>query len=191
MIVDSRSFSPDESLDIPFREFEGWMPINDTIMGGCSSGSCCISNEGLVLEGVLVEEGGGFVSCSSSILSPSINLSRFSGLELDIDGCGLTLKLALACQFKSFSFGGLIGEGLRWVAEIPTERSGTTTIRLPFKIFKPTIRANPIRLPLMLDASRIIQFQLLFSKFGIEGGRNMGFRSGSIKVLLRSIRAFH
>ena len=116
-----QSLLPDDYLDIPFKEFEGWMPINDTIMGGSSSGCCRISNDGLVLEGLLVEEGGGFVSCRSSILSPSINLSSFSGLQLDIDGGGLTLKLALACQFKSFSFSGLIGEGLRWVAETPSK----------------------------------------------------------------------
>ena len=130
-----------------------------------------------------------WTATANLLCSPPLNLSRFNGLQLEIDGGGLTLKLALACQAKSFSFSGLIGEGLRWVAEIPTESSGTTSIRIPFKILKPTVRAKPIRLPLTLDASRIIQFQLLYSKFGLDGEENMQFRPGPIKVLVRSIRA--
>ena len=181
---------PNEFFDIPFKDFVQWTPINDSIMGGSSYASCRLGNDGLALEGEIVEEGGGFVSCRSASLFPPMNLSSFRGLQLELDGAGLTLKLALACQVKSFSVSGLIGEGLRWAAEIPTESSGTSLVRIPFKTLKPSIRAKPIRLPLAFDASRIIQFQLLCSKFGLDGKENMGFRSGPIKVLIRSIKAF-
>ena len=41
--------------------FSGWHALNDTIMGGRSSGACRIDSQGLHFDGELVEQGGGFV----------------------------------------------------------------------------------------------------------------------------------
>ena len=45
--------------------FSGWLALNDTIMGGRSSGVCRSGPSGLVLEAEVIEAGGGFVSCRS------------------------------------------------------------------------------------------------------------------------------
>lgn len=50
--------------------FQGWGSLNDTIMGGSSRAGTRLSQEGLWLEGEVVEQGGGFVSCRSSIYRP-------------------------------------------------------------------------------------------------------------------------
>ena len=37
---------------------DGWSSLNDTIMGGRSSAGCRMTDEGLLLEGELIEQGG-------------------------------------------------------------------------------------------------------------------------------------
>ena len=50
--------------------FAEWSSLNDTIMGGRSRAGCRVDADGLVLEGELIEQGGGFVSCRSPRLQP-------------------------------------------------------------------------------------------------------------------------
>ncbi len=73
------------------------------------------------------------------------------------------------------------------MAEVPTSSSGTTVVKIPFASLKPTVRAKPVKFPLRFDSSAVTQFQLLHSKFGKPGEMNTGFRTGTIKILLRSI----
>ena len=47
--------------------FSDWESLNDTIMGGSSRANCRFTDKGLFLEGNLVEEEGGFVSCRSPV----------------------------------------------------------------------------------------------------------------------------
>ena len=67
------------------RKFDGWKTLNDTVIGGSTSGFCEISNSGLILKGNIVEKAGGFVSCRSSIYKPSLNVSEYSSFELNIE----------------------------------------------------------------------------------------------------------
>ena len=83
--------------------FSDWESLNDTIMGGSSHATCHSSEKGLFLEGNLVEEGGGFVSCRSPIFDQPFDLSKYSGLILDVEGEGRTLKFAIACEKKPLS----------------------------------------------------------------------------------------
>ena len=68
------------------RDFDDWFPLNDTVMGGSSKAVCRSSSKGLTLEGIVVEEKGGFVSRKSPIFSPVLNLSNYQGFELKIEG---------------------------------------------------------------------------------------------------------
>jgi len=159
-------------------------------MGGSSSAKCKVVPEGLLLEGRVIEEGGGFVSCRSPILMSPLNLSSYRGLRICVDGQGKTLKLALASRDRLLGISQFISDGLRWVAELETMSTGTTTIDIPFRSFQPAIRAKPLPVSIPLDPSRIRQIQLLYSKFGQPGHINEGFKSGPIRILLRSISAF-
>ena len=171
-------------------EFSDWKSLNDTIMGGSSRASCRSSDKGLFLEGNLVEEGGGFVSCRSPIFDKPFNLSKYSGLIIDVEGEGRTLKFAIACEKKPLSLSNLLKGDIRWVASIPTNKKGVSRIEVPFKNLEPARRAKPVRLPLRFDPTCVNRFQLLYSKFGQPGKINSGFSPGPIKVLIKSISAY-
>ena len=171
-------------------EFSDWKSLNDTIMGGSSRANCRSSDKGLFLEGNLVEEGGGFVSCRSPIFDKPFNLSKYSGLIIDVEGEGRTLKFAIACEKKPLSLSNLLKGDIRWVASIPTNKKGVSRIEVPFKNLEPARRAKPVRLPLRFDPTCVNRFQLLYSKFGQSGKINSGFSPGPIKVLINSISAY-
>jgi hypothetical protein len=175
--------------------FAGWHALNDPIMGGRSSGQVHVhSDQGLVFDGDVVEQGGGFISARSPQLSPALDLSRDAALQLEIAGEGRRFKLALACSDGVGGLTNLIPGGLRWVSEFGTEAEGFTTVTLPFSELTPSVRAQPVQaLPLgylpRFDPSRITRLQLLHSKFDDQGGLNQGFRPGPIHLVLRQIRS--
>lgn len=169
--------------------FAGWQALNDTIMGGRSSGSVRVSAEGLELVACVEPEGGGFVSCRSALFEPPLDLSAYGALELDLDGDGRRYKLAVACRDGVAGLTELIPGGLRWVAEFSTRPTGTSTVVIPFNRLTASIRATPVGLPLRFDPGLITRLQILHSKFGDMGGRNPGFRPGDLRLLIRSIRA--
>ncbi len=172
------------------NEFKDWITINDTIMGGSSKATCKSQSLGLYFEGDLIEENGGFVSCRSPLLENPLDLSSFSGIQIEVDGQGRTLKFAVACGDPLTKFSQSFSGGVKWVAEVCTKDSGTTSVRIPFEQFESSIRAKPIALPLKFSSNSIVQFQLLYSKFGIAGKLNSDFRPGPFSIMLRSISAY-
>ncbi len=183
-----------QSVIVRQNDFEGWFALNDSIMGGSSSAVCKTSSKGLTLEGVVVEEKGGFVSCKSPIFSPTIDLSDFIGFELKIIGQGRTLKFGVSCKSNLLNPAELLLDrspgGLRWVYEIKTKRFGTTIAKIPFNNLEPTVLAKKVKLPVNFRKNEIKQFQLLHSKFGRPGELNNGFRTGKINILIESISAY-
>tara|TARA_B100000700_G_scaffold21386_1_gene20789 strand:+ start:691 stop:1251 length:561 start_codon:yes stop_codon:yes gene_type:complete len=185
---------PELSKVVSSSDFDDWFSLNDTIMGGSSQAICRSTSKGLSLEGIVVEEKGGFVSCKSPIFSPLLNFSDYRGFELKIEGKGRTLKFGVSCKYgilslKEFFLDNSPG-GLRWVAEINTKRFGTTIIKVPFKNLEPTVLAKKISSPIKFKADSVSQFQLLHSKFGRPGELNPGFKPGKIDILLQSISVY-
>ena len=171
------------------NKFEGWKSLNDTVMGGSSTASCQISNSGLIFKGNIDEKSGGFVSCKSPIFDPVLNLDKYVGFELKIDGEGRTFKFAVACQDQIFGLTEFIPGGLRWIKSFPTRKFGTTTINILFNDLKPSIRANKVSFPFKFQSKKVKRLQLLHSKFGDDGLMNDKFKQGPIKVLIKSISA--
>ena len=174
----------------PNTNFNSWTTLNDTIMGGVSQAQCRSTSEGLLFEGNLVEEGGGFVSCRSPILSPSLDLSKYKGFLLEIDGNGTTLKFGVSCENNFLGIGRILPRGIKWVATIPTKNVGKTCLKIPFQSLEASIRAKPVSLPTRFNPSSVKQFQLLYSKFGQPGQLNTDFKPGPMKILLCSINAY-
>ena len=170
--------------------FRDWASLNDTIMGGSSSAGCRMSDQGLVLEGEVVSQGGGFVSCRSPVFRPPLDLSPYKGLRLTLDGEGRSFKFAVACRDGVFGLTELIPGGLRWVTTVATESTGTTVVEIPFDHLQPVVRAKPVSLPVRFDPACVTRLQLLHSRFGDDGEPNPGYRDGAIKMLIRSIEAF-
>tara|TARA_B100000965_G_scaffold342095_1_gene311160 strand:+ start:3528 stop:4088 length:561 start_codon:yes stop_codon:yes gene_type:complete len=183
---------PSEVVSI--GDFDEWFSLNDTVMGGSSKAICRNSSKGLSLEGVVVEEKGGFVSLKSPKYLPPLNLSKFRGFVLKIDGRGRTLKFGVSCKYGILSLKELFLDkspgGLRWVVEIKTQRFGTSVIKVPFESLEPTVLAKKISLPIKFKTSSICQFQLLHSKFGRPGELNPGFKAGKIQFCLQSISVY-
>jgi hypothetical protein len=75
------------------------------------------------------------------------------------------------------------------VVDVQTQPNGVTPVVVSFDDLRPTVRAKPVGLPLRFDPSGITRIQVLHSKFGDAGDLNPGFRAGSIRMLIRSIRA--
>ncbi|KGG15163.1 MULTISPECIES: CIA30 family protein [unclassified Prochlorococcus] len=173
-----------------FDDFKNWNTINDTIMGGSSQAVCKLTPIGLSLEGNLIEENGGFVSCRSPLISPPLDISHYLGLQIDVDGQGRTLKIALLCSDSFSRLTEFISGRVRWVAEVETDNLGTTNVQVPFSAFSPTIRARQLPFPLQFKPHCITQFQLLHSRFGTNGNLNQGFSPGPFRILLRSISAY-
>ncbi|MEB3306158.1 MAG: CIA30 family protein [Cyanobacteriota bacterium] len=179
---------------LPGGAFVGWHALNDTVMGGRSSGQCTPQSTGLRFDGEVVEEGGGFISVRSPLFSPPLDLSTASGLELEIFGDGRRFKLAVACADGVAGLTELIPGGLRWVHEFGTNAEGVTRVAIRFAALIPSVRARPLEglplgLPLRFDPSRITRLQLLHSRFGDDGGPNPGFRPGPIHLELQAIHA--
>ena len=170
--------------------FSGWHALNDTVMGGRSQGGCRIGPTGLVFEGTLIAEGGGFISCRSPLFSPPLDLSSCSGLEFELAGDGRRFKLAVACADGLGGLTNLIPGGLRWVVEFGTADSGVTVVQIPFADLTASVRAKPVGLPVRLDPRRITRLQLLHSRFDDDGGLNAGFRAGPIHLELHAIRGY-
>lgn len=198
--MDSRTGSTPPSSAAPPRclvqgeGFAGWQALNDTVMGGRSSGHCTPGPEGLRFDGAVVEEGGGFVSVRSPLFSPPLDLSSARGLELVMRGEGRRFKLAVACADGVAGLTELIPGGLRWVKEFSTEAEGLSRVAIPFATLIPSLRARPLDslplgLPLRFDPARITRLQLLHSRFSDDGGPNPGFRPGPIHLELHGIHA--
>ena len=170
--------------------FRHWKSLNDTIMGGNSVATCENTSSGLLFKGNIVEKGGGFVSCRSSIYQPPLNLSEFNNFEINISGEGRNFKFAVACQDEIFGLTEFIPGGLRWIKSFPTKKFGSTTVNISFNDLTPSIRANKVNFPFKFKPSKIKRLQLLHSKFGDEGKLNDNFKPGNIKILLKSISVF-
>ncbi len=169
--------------------FSGWLALNDTIMGGRSSGVCRSGPRGLVLEAEVVEAGGGFVSCRSPLFSPPLDLGAYRVLQLDLRGDGRRYKLAVACADGVAGLTELIPGGLRWVAEFETNPEGVTRVEIPFTQLRASVRARPLNLPLRFDPRRITRLQVLHSRFGEDGQPNPGFRAGALRLEIHAIQA--
>ena len=156
-------------------------------MGGSSIAICEKSNSGLVIKGNVIEKGGGFVSCRSAIFSPPKNLSGYEQFQLIIEGGGRTLKFSVACNDEIFGLTEFIPGGLRWIKSFPTNKFGSTNVRIPFADLQPSIRAKNVRFPFKFNPSKVNRLQILHSKFGDSGLLNDKFKSGPIRVLIKSI----
>ncbi len=188
MADESRSDQP-SLLIAAGAGFSGWTTLNDTIMGGRSSGSCGAGSAGLLMEAEVVAEGGGFVSCRSPDFVPPLDLSAYGGLAIELEGDGRRYKLAIACADRVTGAAAFFPGGLRWVVEFSTDPDGISRVMLPFNRLNASVRARPLALPLRFDPARIRRLQILHSRFNDRGGENPGFRAGPLRLLIRRIEA--
>ena len=171
-------------------QFKDWQLLNDTIMGGNSYADISPTDSGLILNGYLVEEGGGFISCRSPILTPPLNLSKFKGFIIKIEAKGASLKLAVSCKNNLLRFPGFLNKGLKWVTVFNTNDNGVSIVKILFKDLKPSIRAKKVLYPFAFNSSSVDRIQILYSKFGMPGKTNNLCKAGPVNIILKSISVY-
>ena len=124
-----------------------WLPLNDGVMGGVSSGALRFgdSNRALFEGNVSFENGGGFASVG--IPDVPRDLSAFANLELRVRGDGRTYQLRLRA--------GVGVDDIAYRARFDTEPDRWLTMTVPLASFEATRRGRRLESAPPLPASSI------------------------------------
>ena len=137
------------------RAIDDWMPVNDVVMGGVSTGRLEATGNGSVAFTGLVslENSGGFASVRSR--PGEHDLHGYSGLELSIRGDGRRYKINLKTDLQT--------DGILYRAVFETREDEWQTLRLPFEEFLPSFRGRIAREAPPLDLSCVASLGLMIS----------------------------
>ena len=127
----------------------GWSVVNDTVMGGVSTGQLEWSDARLVFTGELsLDNNGGFASVRSPFIDPATTDWRQSaGPRIVAQGDGRTWTVEVRTDEMD---GG-------WIAELATSPGEPTDVELPWASFEPVTRFLDPREPAgPLDPARIV-----------------------------------
>lgn len=164
----------------------GWSVVNDTVMGGVSSGQLAMEDGLMVFSGVLsLDNNGGFASVRSPLIeSRSNETNSMSSTQSSIDpsntvwadrpgprivvqGDGRTWTVEIRTDDES---GG-------WIAPLPTSPNTITDVTIPWTNFEPVTRfLDPRDAAEPLEPSRIMSIAFYLVD-GIEGSFRLGIRS--------------
>ena len=110
-----------------------WSVVNDTVMGGVSSGRLAVADGMLVFTGELsLDNNGGFASVRSPLVDAeqAMAWADRQGPRLVVEGDGRTWTVEVRTGDPS---GG-------WIATLPTSTEGITDAVLPWTSFEPVTR---------------------------------------------------
>ena len=149
----------------------GWNVVNDTVMGGVSSGRLVVDDGILVFSGELsLDNNGGFASVRSPVIEPSAAAawSEKSGPRIVVEGDGRTWTVEVRTDDVT---GG-------WIASLPTSPDSVTDAIVPWSSFEPVTRfLDPREVDGPLDASRIVSIS-----FYLVDGIEAPFRLGLVSI---------
>lgn len=176
-VVNSLSSSvPTSSTQPPLFEFSspdsnfGWNVVNDTVMGGVSSGQLVVEDGSLTFTGELsLDNNGGFASVRSPAIEPqsAAAWSERSGPRIVVQGDGRTWTVEVRTDDV---MGG-------WIASLPTTPDSVTDVTLPWASFEPVTRfLDPREVDGPLDPRRIVSIAFYLVD-GIEGPFRLGIQS--------------
>jgi len=149
---------------------DGWRVVNDTVMGGVSSGELGWSDGMLVFTGELsLDNGGGFASMRSARIEPeeAAEWAGRPGPRIVADGDGRTWTVEVRTDDDD---GG-------WVSAMQTSADGLTEVELPWASFSPVTRfLDPRPSAEPLDPARVVSVAFYLVD-GVEGPFRLGVRS--------------
>jgi hypothetical protein len=144
--------TPREPLfDFPTADdVRGWRVVNDTVMGGVSTGRLAWERNALVFTGTLsLDNNGGFASVRSPLVDPAAaaRWAGRTGLGVEVRGGGRAWTLEVRMD----------GEDGGWISAITTPAGTITAVEVPWATFVPVTRFLGPRTPAApLDPSRIV-----------------------------------
>ncbi|MFM1752922.1 MAG: hypothetical protein RL119_1884 [Actinomycetota bacterium] len=151
----------------------GWSVVNDTVMGGVSSGQLAIEDGLMIFSGELsLDNNGGFASVRSPVIesqstqSSSMSWADRIGPRIVVQGDGRTWTVEIRTDDES---GG-------WIASLPTSPDSITDVTIPWSSFKPVTRfLDPRDAIEPLEPSRLVSIAFYLVD-GIEGPFRLGIQ---------------
>lgn len=152
-----------------------WFVVNDGVMGGRSSSSIRITDEGFaVFQGDLsLENNGGFASVRTVIPAGALEGASRLLLRIRADGKGYQVRLRMEGRF----------DGVAYAASFEPTTTDWVTVAIPLESFEPTFRGySPPDAPaldpsavrqvgLMLTDKQVGPFRLEIAWIGVDGER--------------------
>jgi hypothetical protein len=138
-------------FDFPTVEaLRGWSVVNDTVMGGVSTGQLAWEDAALVFTGELsMDNNGGFASVRSPLVDPTATdrwVER-GGIEIEARGDGRVWTVEVRMD----------GENGGWISTFATSPEEFAVVELPWVTFVPVTRFLDPRNPSAgLDPARIL-----------------------------------
>lgn len=164
-------------LDLP----EIWGAVDDVVMGGVSQSRLELGRESANFTGqVSTANSGGFASVRTRNLSPAIDLSAFSGIELRVKGDGQRYKFMLRTE--------TCWDGVAYSQSFDTIADRWITVQMPFDSLIPVFRARTVQS--RFDSRAVCAMQLMLSKFEYDGALNPAFQPGLFQLQVASIQAY-
>ena len=172
------SQSPDGHLLTDFVSGDsdlGWYVVNDTVMGGRSSGTFKTDQGILTFTGVTNTNGGGFSSIRSKPLQ--LDLSDQAGIQLKVKGDGrrYTWRLTSSARWR--------GRQVSYWADFDPGEGSWNTVNIPFSSFIPRYRGTVLDGP-DIDSADITGMGLMIyddrdGPFQLQLANVSSYRAGS------------
>jgi NADH dehydrogenase [ubiquinone] 1 alpha subcomplex assembly factor 1 len=149
-----------------------WSVVNDTVMGGVSSGRLAWEDGTLVFTGELsLDNNGGFASVRSTFIDPSTAAAWAGTLGLGVqvrgDGRGWTVEVRMD------------GDNGGWISAITPPTDDIAAVEVPWAAFEPVTRFLDPRQPTApLDPARIVSVSFYLVD-GVEAPFRLELRSVS------------
>jgi NADH dehydrogenase [ubiquinone] 1 alpha subcomplex assembly factor 1 len=137
-------------------EQQNWRSVNDTVMGGVSSGNIRITDDGkAVFSGTLsLDNNGGFSSVRHD--AKPFGLAASSGVKFRIKGDGNTYQFRVQMSDRF--------DGVSYKADFKTKTGQWQDILIPWTEFVATYRGRLIRDAGPLNSNQILQIGFLLSE---------------------------
>jgi hypothetical protein len=160
-----------------------WGALDDVVMGGVSSSSFQTQEGAALFTGnVSTANSGGFASVRTRNFDPPLNLSTYSGLELQVKGDGQRYKFLIRDEDS--------WDSVAYSYSFDTTDNEWATVRIPFNETVPVFRAKTVKPSRPLNTSQIRSLQLMLSKFEYDGALNPHFKPGVFRLFVRAIAVY-
>ncbi len=159
-----------------------WGALDDVVMGGVSDSTIRIENGAAIFSGnVSTANSGGFASVRTRNFEPAIDLSAYTGIELQVKGDGNRYKFLVRDSDGWDSVG--------YSQSFDTVQDEWITVKIPFAEMIPVFRAKTLSNQL-IQKSSLRSLQLMLSKFEYDGALNPHFQTGAFALAVSKIAAY-
>jgi hypothetical protein len=162
---------------------QAWGALDDVVMGGVSSSSLQFQADAALFTGIVsTANSGGFASVRTRNFEPPLNLSSYSGIELQVKGDGQRYKFLMRDEDS--------WDSLAYAYSFDTVSNQWILVRIPFNLMTPVFRAKTINNGQALNTARIRSLQLMLSKFEYNGALNPHFQAGEFRLEVKTIAGY-